>query len=69
MQKENTHMTYYISLPEVPKRIGQTYARVYYAILRGVVKPKVYGKSRLLSHEQIEILRAYFNQKDNGTAA
>ena len=37
---------YYYSLPDVPQRIGQTYDRVYYAILKGVVKPRQYGKSR-----------------------
>ncbi len=26
-------LKYYVSLPDVPKRIGQTYDRVYYAIL------------------------------------
>ena len=57
-------LKYYVSLPDVPKRIGQTYDRIYYAILKGVVKPKQYGKSRLLSHEKIEVLRAYFAAKD-----
>ena len=57
-------LKYYVSLPDVPQRIGQTYDRVYYAILKGVVKPKQYGKSRLLSQEQIEVLREYFAAKD-----
>jgi hypothetical protein len=60
---------YYVSLPEVPAYLGVDYDRVYYAVLKGVVKPKQYGKSRLLSHDQIEILRQYFAERDKKKAS
>ena len=59
-----TKSVYTIAMPDFVRMVGQTYDRVYHAVLMGAVQPKKYGKSRLFSHEQVEQLRTYFDHKD-----
>lgn len=59
-----TKSVYTIAMPDFVRMVGQTYDRVYHAVLTGAVQPKRYGKSRLFSQEQVEQLRAYFDHKD-----
>ena len=63
--------TRYFTLPEVVRMLGQDYDRVRYAVVcsRVVDPARQFGKARLFTAEQVEVLRDYFAQKELETEA
>ena len=55
-----TKSVYTIAMPDFVRMVGQTYDRVYHAVLTGAVQPKKYGKSRLFSQEQVRAVASIF---------
>jgi hypothetical protein len=52
------------SLPQAAERLGQTYDRVYYAVITHKIKPYHAGRSRLLTEQDIETLQRLFAERD-----
>ena len=61
--------TRYFTLPEVVRMLEQDYDRVRYAVVcsRVVDPARQFGKARLFTVEQVEVLRNYFAQKEQET--
>jgi hypothetical protein len=57
--------TRYYTMPEVVRMLGQDYDRLRYAVVCSrVVEPaRQFGKARLFTAEQVEVLRTYFNRR------
>lgn len=52
------------TLPQLAELCGQTYNKVRWAVLNGVINPIQHvGRNRYFSQDQVETLREYFRQK------
>ena len=50
----------YYSLPQAKDILGVSYDRVWYACVTGRVTPEVVGRTRLLTEDDIRVLRDLF---------
>ena len=54
----------FCTLPEAVAQLGEQYDAVYYAVVgKHIVTPKCYGRTKLLTPQQVDALRHYFDER------